>query len=288
MKKYLFLIISVLLLSATAFSQDTLTKKQWKKQQKSFLLPGRPWTVEVPLWIPGFAGSFAYGDIDIEGEDGVDPEHPVEPPPGGGVGEIISRIFTKEWYLKFFFLTKISYEKKKFEVVFDAISGAVGYSTKFKYNDKEIVQANFRTTNMRLFTGYKLVQVTSENKNFRYELFGYLGVRAYFQDIFSDLNGAINKLDIHPFWIEPIFGLQNQFTFKRWFIIIQGDYGGLFIDTKSSVQFTGFVYFRSGRITSIKLGWNHLEMKHHGTLLKQEYKARVTLSGPSMGIVFHF
>ena len=288
MKKYLFLIISVLLLTATAFPQDTLTKKQWKKQQKSFLLPGRPWTVEVPLWIPGFAGSFAYGDIDIEGEDGVDPEHPIEPPSGGGLGEIISRLFTKEWYLKFFFLTRIAYEKNRFQVQLDGLSGAVGYSTKFKYNDKEIVQANFRTTNVRLFAGYKLVQVTSGNQKFRYELFGYLGVRAYFQKIFSDLNGAINKLDIHPFWFEPIFGLQNQFTFKRWYIVIQGDYGGLFQSSKFSAQFTGFVYYRSGKITSLKLGWNHVEMKHKGSFLNEDYKAIVTLSGPAVGIVFHF
>ncbi|NOX86369.1 MAG: hypothetical protein GXO86_10480 [Chlorobi bacterium] len=287
MKKCFFLFIFLLLIAASVFPQDTLTKKQLRKQQKSFLITKRPWTIEAPLWLPGFAGSFAYGDINIEGEDGTDPENPIEPP-GGDLGEIISRIFTTSWYLKFFFLTKISYEKNRFLVQLDALSGAVGYSTKFNYNDKQIVQANFRTTNLRLIGGYELIQVNSKNKKFRYELFGYLGVRGYFQKVYSDLDGIVNKLDIHPFWIEPIVGLQNQFTFKRWLIVLQGDYGGLFVASKYSIQFTGYVYYRTGRITSLKLGWNHLRLNHSGTFLKEDYKVNVTLSGPSVGFVFHF
>ena len=288
MKKYFILFIYVLLLTATVFPQDTLTKKERRKQQKSFLLPGRPWTVDVPIWIPGFAGSFAYGDIDIEGEDGVDPENPIEPPPGGAIGEILSRLFTKNWYLKFFFLTRVAYEKNRFLFQFDALSGSVGNSVKFNYNNQEIIQANFRTTNLRFYGGYKFIQADSKNKKFRYELFGYIGVRTYFQKIYSDLNGAINKLDIHPFWVEPIFGLQNQFTFKRWFIVLQGDYGGFFIESKHSFQITSFVYFRSGKVTSVKLGWNHLFLNHSGTLLNEEYKINATFSGPSAGLAFHF
>jgi len=62
-------------------AQDTITKKEIKKQKASYLIPVRPWTFEVPLWTPGFAGSFAYCDIDIECEDGGDPENPIESPP---------------------------------------------------------------------------------------------------------------------------------------------------------------------------------------------------------------
>ena len=213
MKNCILLFFSVLLLSTPVFSQDTLTKKQWRKQQKSFLLPGRPWTVEIPLWIPGFAGSFAYGNIDLDGESGSDPENPIEPP-GGDLGEIISRLFQKDWYLNFFFLTRVAYEKKGFIFQFDALSGAVGGSIKFKYNDKEIVQARFSTTELRLFAGYKIVNVDSRNKKFRYELYAYVGARGYIQSIYSKLNDVTKELDIHPYWVDPIIGLQNQFTFN--------------------------------------------------------------------------
>ena len=288
LKRLFFIFFLLVFFINSSFSQDTLTKKEIRRLQKNFLLQDWPWTIEVPLWIPGFAGSFAYGDIDIEGEDGVDPENPIEQPPGGAVGEILSRLFTKNWYLKFFFLTKVAYEKNKFIAQFDAISGAVGESVKFNYNDKEIVQASFRTINLRAFGGYKIVNTTTKNEKFRYELIAYLGARMYFQQIYSDLNDAVNKLDINPVWFEPIIGIQNQFTWKRWFVIVQGDYGGYFDPSKHSFQASGFVYFRSGKITSVKLGWNHLYLNYNGTFMDEEYKINATFSGPSAGIAFHF
>jgi hypothetical protein len=38
------------------------------------------------------------------------------------------------------------------------ISGAVGNSVVFNYNDKELVQASFLTLNLRLFAGYKFLE----------------------------------------------------------------------------------------------------------------------------------
>jgi len=272
---------------ATAFSQDTITKKEYRKLHKNFLLQNRAWTTEIPIWIPGYAGSFAVGDIEVEGEDGVDPSQPIEPPPGGEIGKIISRLFTKNWYFKFFFMTKIVYEKNRLLFQLDGLTGAIGNSIKFNYNNKEIVQVNFRSTNIRLFGAYKFLQYDSDNDKFRFELFGYLGMRMHLEEIYSDLNGAINKLDISPMWIEPLIGVYNQFTFKRWFIVAQVDYGGLLDKSKYSVQLTGFAYYRTGKITSIKFGWNHLQLYQEGLFLKQEYRIITTLSGPSVGIVFH-
>jgi len=278
----------MLLIVVNASSQDTLTKKDFRKQQKSFLSTNRAWTAEVPLWIPGYAGNFAYGDVDIEGEDGVDPEQPIQPPPGGIVGEILSRLFTQNWYFKFFFITRVVYEKDRLLLQLDGITGAIGNSVKFNYNNKEIVQINFRSSNMRLYGGFKLFEYNSDNEKFRYELFSYIGFRMHLEEIYSDLNGAINKLDMHPFWVEPIIGFQNQFTFKRWYMILQADYGGVFIDSKYSYQISTFAYYRTGKITSLKIGWNHLQLYQKGIFLKQEYRIRTILSGPSVGIAFHF
>lgn len=244
--------------------------------------------MEVPLWIPGFAGSFAYGDIDIEGEDGQDIENPIEPGPGFGFDNLFSRLFTTKWYLKFFFLTRVVYEKNRLIVQIDGISGAVGEATEFNYNQKKVIQVNFQTINIRLFAGYKIVNANAKNKKFRYELFAYIGGRVHFHRIYSDIDGLVNKLDIKPHYIEPIIGVQNQFTWKRWFWAIQGDYGGYFIDSKYSFQFSSYAYYRSGKAISLKIGWNHLELNHLGTFLKEDYKIRASFSGPTIGIVFHF
>ena len=190
--------------------------------------------------------------------------------------------------MKFFFLTKIAYEKNHFLAQFDAISGSVGESVIFNYNNQTIVQANYRTTNFRLFGDYKFVNANTSNMKFRYELFAYVGVRTHFQKIYSDLDGLINKLDINPAWVEPIIGVQNQFTWKRWYVVIQGDYGGYFVESKNSFQGSGYIYFRNGKLTSVKLGWNHLVLNHSGNFLEQDYIIKATFSGPSAGVVFHF
>lgn len=282
-KSFLFLSCIILIVPGIISAQDTLTRKEIRKQQANFLLPGRPWTIEVPLWIPGYAGSFAYGDINIEGEDGVDPEQPIEPP-----GGILGRMFTNEWYLKFFFLSRVAYEGNRFIVQTDAMTGSVGESVKFNYNDREIVQAHFRTINLRLFGGYKFIDANSNNENFRYEFFGYLGVRLHFNKVYAELGDSTPILDITPSWGEPIFGLQNQFTWKRWFVVLQGDYGGYLVSSKNSVQISAFVFYKCGKLTSVKLGWNHLALNHKGTFLKEDYQIEATFSGPSAGVVFQF
>ena len=287
-KSFLIFICFSIIAPGILSAQDTLTKREIRIQEANYLLPGRPWTIEVPLWIPGYAGSFAYGDVSIEGEDGVDISNPLEPPPGGVIGKILSRLFTDEWYLKFFFLTRVAYEKNQFMAQFDAISGSVGESVKFNYNNQTIVQANYRTTNIRIYGGYRFLNANTSNQKFQYELFAYLGARTYFQKIYSDLDGLINKLDINPSWVEPIIGLQNQLTWKRWLLVVQGDYGGYFVESKYSFQMSGFIYFRSGKLTSIKLGWNHLALNHSGNFLKEDYRINVTLSGPSVAMVFQF
>jgi len=289
MHKALLFILTCLAISTLSNAQDSLTKKEIKKLKSDFLIPGNPWIVEIPLWIPGFAGEFAYGDIKIEGEDGVEIENPIEPPPPGeGIGGIISRLFTKNWYLKFFYLTRASYEKNKFKAQFDMIAGAVGNSVVFNYNNSELIKASFLTVNLRLYAGYKFAEKVGSNNKFRYEAFVYGGMRTYIQKLNSELSGTSLKLDVSPVWVEPIIGLENQFTWKRWMLILQGDYGSIVSLSRNSVQITTFAHYRVGGLTSLKLGWNHLYIDQTDELLGEEYTVKISLSGPSLGLAFHF
>ncbi len=239
------------------------------------------------MWIPGFRGNFAYGDINIEGEDGMDPVNPQEPP-GGIIGDVLSRVFSERWYLKFFFITRLAYENDFLLMQLDGLGGAIGGSVKFLYNYKEIVQANFQTINFRFFGGYKFINYTSSSSSLRYELIGYLGGRFYFQKIYSDLNQAINKIDINPSWTEPIIGIQNQLTLKRWLFLFQADYGGYFVRSKSSWQISSSVLYKSGKHINLKLGWNYLDLNHHDVFLGEGYVVRASFSGPMAGIGFEF
>ena len=289
MNKSLILIIICLSVPANSFAQDSLTRKEIRIQQSNFLLPDNPWTVELPLWIPGFAGEFAYGDVEIEGEDGVSIENPIEPePPGEGIGGILSRLFTKDWYLKFFYLTRVSYEQNKMRFDFDGIAGAVGNSVVFNYNNKELVDASFRSVNLRLYGAYEFLELMGPNNNFKYEAFAYGGLRTYFQRLQSELDGGTLMLDINPVLVEPIIGLENQFTWKRWLVIIQGDYGSIQTKNKKSIQLSAFAYYRMGGLTSLKIGWNHLHVDLKNRFLQEDYTVKISLSGPVVALAFHF
>jgi len=168
------------------------------------------------------------------------------------------------------------------------IAGAVGNSVVFNYNQQELVESSFRTINLRLYAGYKFVERYGSKSNFRYEAFAYGGVRTYFQRLQADLSGINFELDINPVLTEPIIGLENHFTWKRWLVNVQGDYGNIFARNKRSIQITAFALYRMGRTTSLKFGWNHLYINQSSTFLRQDYKAKMTLSGPSVAVSFHF
>ena len=91
------------MLTQTIVAQDSIPESGSKKKQ-SFLTETRHWNIEIPVWIPGFRGEFAYGDVELEGEDGSDltPGNPIEKPDFGGA---FKRLFKTGWDLNYFFLT---------------------------------------------------------------------------------------------------------------------------------------------------------------------------------------
>ncbi len=296
MKKILLYVLLSFLTVISVSAQDTTDNKK-TRPEKSFLRQDRSWTVEIPIWVPGFRGEYAYGEVTVEAEDGQNPgvpDHPIEPPEPGeppwGGGNIFSRLFTSSSYLKFFAMSKVTYKKNRFLVQADMFSGAVGNSLNFRFNDKTVVQANIRTTLIRSFAGYAIINKENKSKKLRYELFGYAGVRVHVVKVFSDLDriNIINKLDINPVWVSPILGVKNQLTLKNWLFILQGDMGGYFDETKYSYMINAFAYYRLSNLLSLKFGWTDWDMNHNSDFRGENLKIKVHLSGPSTGLNFHF
>ena len=285
---FLFLTFLISIVSLTA--HDSIVAKNNARSEKNFLLENRPWTIGIPLWIPGYAGLISYGDIELEGEDGIDPgdPDPDPPPPGGDIGKIFKRLFSGNWTFKFIYMGHIGYENKGFLVHLDGFGGSVSNSVKFNYNNKEIVSLKFQTVNTRLYLGYKVLSVDGSNQRFRYKLYPYLGVRSHINDIFSDLDRIDKRLDVDILYFEPLIGVQNVFTWKRWLLLVRGDYGGIFTGSSSTVVVQLSSTYLIGRFFSIRFGWSHMETKKKGTLRNEDYDIKLTLSGPNLGIGFHF
>lgn len=287
MKNLMLVVILICFAGISALAQDTIPSKIAKKPHKSFLVDERPFTFEIPLWIPGFRGDFAFGDFNIEGGDGLDPGDPGDPG-DDEEGNIFQKIFSKNFFLKFFYLTRIVYEKKNFLAQLDGLTGAVGEEVQFNYNNEDIVKLEVATINVRLLAGYRVVDTWSGSRNFRYELYPYVGLRYHNHTLRSWFLDEKEIFDLQPGWIEPIAGIQNQFSWNRWFLLFSADMGGFFINNKYSFQGNLFGYYRVGRALSLKLGWTLLNMNHNSEHLGEELKMSMFLNGPTVGLAIQF
>lgn len=295
-RKNIFHITSLLLflvVSQFAGAQDSIPKKH-NKPEKSFLREDRRWAIEIPIWIPGFAGELAYGDVSLDGEDGGNPEPPdpgqPEPPtePGWRPGDNLSRIFGTDGNLNFFFMNEVSYQNKKLYGHFDTFSGSVGGSIYFRYNNQSLVQAKFSTYLFRLFAGYRLVEKLSASKKFRYDLYTCGGARIHKYDLSSELLNGEKSLNVAPAWVEPILVLRNEFRLKHWLFVLQGDVGGFKIDGKFSYMINAYAFYRISNLLSFKVGWSDWNMDYDKEYSGEDLKLKMKFGGPVAAISFHF
>lgn len=260
---------------------------------QGYLARDRNWTLEIPIWIPGYRGNYTYGDVTLEGEDGVElgePTNPIEPPgeaPDEG-GNIFSRLFTSSTYLKFFFMGKVQYIKDKFIAQIDGFRGSIGSSIDFKLNNSEVATAKYSANLARLFLGYSFYELENKSETIRWTIYGYTGMRVHHVELFSTLNRTTDELDIDVVWSEGIFGVGNRIALKDWLFILQGDMGGFYTNRNYSYMISLYCYYRLSDLLSIKVGWTDWEIQHKRELRGEKFSLNVHLSGPNMGITFHF
>jgi len=187
-----------------------------------------------------------------------------------------------------FFMGMVSYNSDNFWAQLDGYEGTVGNSVYFKYNDREVVRLTYRAALLRLLAGYSLYEKENRSKSRRYNLYGYMGARLHYADLFSDLNQLKDRLDLNLYWGEPILGLQNRLTLKSWLFILQGDIGSFYGGSNYSfmIQFIG--YYRISNLLSIKFGWADWDVNHKRETRNESFRLNVHLSGPTSGLTFHF
>jgi hypothetical protein len=262
---------------------------------ESYLNNDWTWAIEIPIWIPGFRGDFTYGDISLEGEDGVDPgtpANPIEPPqpgePPDDGGNIFSRLFSSTRYLKFFLVGKISYLSDKYLLQIDGFTGSIGNSVDFKLNNREVASASYSTILSRLILGYSIYELKNKSQTNRLRIYGYTGMRAHYFELFSNLNRTDRNLDINVFWGEAILGFQSVYALKDWLFWLQADIGSFYTSNNSSYMINAFIYYRISNLISLKFGWTDWDVRYKGEVLRENLSLNVHFSGPATGLTFHF
>ena len=251
------------------------------------------WSIELPIWIPGFRGDFAYGDVNIEGEDGgtilpPTPENPIEPGEGLG-GDFLSRFFDKDSFLRFFYMSKITYKPNRFLFQFDGFGGTAGTSINFNYNNKEVVSGAYNIFLGHFYAGYSVFQKKDYKKEERTDIYIYTGLRYTISTIKADLNNREINFEINPKKLEILLGIKANFFIKNWRFNVKGDIGG-FIESSNvfSYKIQLLVYYYFGKSISLRFGWTDMDLKHDGIFQNERLIIHTHLSGPNLGIAFDF
>ncbi len=286
--KYLSYIIflSLIISNSAAFSKDSVSKKK-EKLYHNFLENERRWNWEVPIWIPGFRGEFAYGDVSLEGEDGTTPipEHPIEPP---HPWDTFKRLFKSDFFLNFVFMSRVSYTSNKFYAQIDGFSGSVGRSTTFRTNNAELVKAKFSTNLYRIYGGYEILEKWSKSEKVRYQLYTYVGVRFHDINVVTDVFDIEDYASLNPFWTEPLIGVKNDLSLRRWRFVLNGDVGFYGPNQQLSYMLNFNSEFRISNLVSVRAGWTQWYAKLDKNYKGEPLKLKMNLSGPATSVSFHF
>ena len=235
----------------------------------------RNWTIIIPLWVPGYRGQFAVGDVEVDGES------------SGGSG-FFDRLFDNELRLNFFFIGAFSYERDRWRISGDVFGGKFTDDVIFKLSDETIASASLRPFIPRLYLDYRLLKHSwgdSGNQEVRAGI--YAGVRYY--NVKAEVDVAQSTESLTGDWADPIVGARIPVDLsRRWWVVLSGDVGGFHVGSKLSWSIYGSVTYRVGALLSFSLGYNILDVDYRSTVGSQDFVYRVTIGGPIAGIHFNF
>lgn len=279
--------LGVLLFIGLAGSSQEDHSKKIRQNKPSYLTDTCRWNIEIPIWIPGFRGEFAYGDIKLDGEDGTkpDPEQPIEKP---GIGDAFKRLFKTRGYINYFFVSGLSYENDRWFGEMDVFSGTVGGKIMFRYNNQSLVKASFHSDLLRITGGYSFYQKELFEGKGLYKLSGTVGLRGHYFRVWSQLENRGEKIRVDPLWVEPLLGLKNELKLTYWKFIVQGDMGSFGLNDRLSYMLNLNAQFRMNKLLSLKMGWNSWYVVYSDKFKNEDLKLKMYLAGPVTALVFNF
>jgi len=268
-KIFLLVFLISMFLSNVSYGQDSLVNKASKLE---FLndIDQRKWHAKVPVWVPGFRGSLAYGGITHL--------------PESGDYNVIDRL-NGELGVTFYLIGDISYTPKNWLFNVDGFHTSLASNLSFENVDKVQFNVDIEGTILRGFAGYKVYERSNKDSYFNFKIYPYIGLRYFNLDIYSK-NTAF--LDIRPDWIELLVGLRLPIQYKRWFFATKADIGGFGINNHLSWYVNGEASYRFSKLFSMGLGYSVIEFNYDGEFEYNYLELGIRLAGPVLNVEFHF
>jgi hypothetical protein len=227
------------------------------------------------LWIPGYRGQFAVGDIEVDGES------------SGGSG-FFDRFFDNELKLNFFFMGAFSYERNRWRVHGDIFGGKFTDDVIFKRTGGTVVSASLRPFIPRLHLDYRLLDHSwGDSGNQEVQGWIYAGVRYY--NVAAEVDVSQRTESLTADWADPIVGAWIPVNLSsRWWAELSGDVGGFNVGSKLSWGLYVGVTYRASALISFTLAYNILDVEYEGTVGSENFLWRARVGGPGLGIRFTF
>ena len=264
------LCLLLLLISNLAWSQvkDSIVSN---KKDLSYVLEDQKWRIQIPIWIPGFRGSFAYGGLSLLPEDGDQ--------------DVEDRISDSSLKIEFYLIGNLRFQHKKFFVGADGFNATLGSSLVFTNLENIEFLGTIDGMVLRGVAGYKVFESIKPQRLFKWSIFAYAGVRYYKLHIFTNRIGVI---DIKPTWAEPLVGVEIPVVLKRWRLLAKADYGGFGIDNHNSWSVSSDASYSFSKLFALGLGWSVLDFNYDQQFEFKYLNLGIQLTGPYMKLQFSF
>jgi len=269
MKAFFLLFLCFLsALSTELFAQDSIVTKSSKLD---FLdeIDQRKWRVQVPIWVPGFRGNFAYGGISQL--------------PEGGDYDVIDRL-QGELGVEFYVIGDIEYRPKKWLFEVDGFHTTLASDLKFQNIDKIEFDVGIDGTILRSLVGFRVFEKRNRDTHFKAQIYPYAGLRYFDLDIYSE---EPDILEIQPSWFEPIVGVEIPIQYRRWFFSTQLDVGGFSLNNHWSYSVNVNANYRFTRLFALGAGWNFLDFNYDQDFEFKYLDLQIQLSGPVITLEFN-
>jgi len=264
---FLIILLSCLFFSKI-YGQDTIVNQNPKLDFLNHI-DDRKWELKVPIWVPGFRGSFSYGGVQTY--------------PEGGDFTVIDRL-NGELGVTFYFIGDISYKPNNWLFNVDGFHTTLASNLGFENIDRVKFYVDMEGTILRGLVGYKVLESSNKDKYFKFELYPYIGVRYINLDIYST---DTDFLDIRPDWFEPLIGFKAPIQYRRWFFSVKADLGGFGINEHLSWYVNGHASYRFSKLFSMGLGYSVMDFNYSQDFDFKFLDMGIRLGGPVLSVEFN-
>jgi len=200
---------------------------QENKLDKYYSLDTKKWFAELPLWVPGYRGTIAYGDVELTSS--------------GSKEEKEREKLSSSLGIEFYFVGRINVQfKNNLFFQADAFSGKISstftFTPKYIGAPKEFANVTIQGTMPRFIAGYRAYSYSNSN-HFKIDVVPYIGLRYMNLIINSSVTDSLFNSEQIPQRFEPVVGVYLPMSFKRFMLLTQVDYGR--IDVHQSLVISG-------------------------------------------------